>query len=172
MPLTSKVRNGHILPYVKGAYEVFCFRFLGIYFFSNIRAWYQEQKQNSKNWVKVLFHLLLQNWKVLEPKLFYIKLTRNRVGKKVNVEFNSDSWTCEPILFGRKDRALILTYLDSPMVKVFPGEFSFLSMSALFRGKQEFKVGPKVQILSPFCPCRNLKVLQTLFCLLKHYLWC
>ena len=75
---------------------------------------------------------------MLEPNIFYRKLTRNRVDDLPLSNFYSNALTCDPALFpGRNspniaksnrifpgkrggDKALILTYLDSPMADVFP----------------------------------------------------
>ena len=48
---------------------------------------------------------------------------------------------------GRGDRALILTYLDSPMAEGFLLYCLSFSISAIFREKQVVKVGPRVEIL-------------------------
>ena len=48
-----------------------------------------------------------------------------------------------------RDRALILTYLDSPMAEVFPYCCLSFSISAIIRGKRVVKVGPKVKTLGP-----------------------
>ena len=83
--------------------------------------------------------------------------------------FDSDPLTCDPALLpaknspnsaksngifpgkGRGDRALLLTYLDSPMAEVFPLYYYFFLLFfpilAVFRVKWGMKVGPKVQIL-------------------------
>ena len=79
--------------------------------------------------------------------------------------FDSDPLTCDPVLFsaknspnsaksnhifpgkGRGDRALILTYLNSPMAEIFPHYCQYSLILVFFRGKREVKVGPKVQIL-------------------------
>ena len=46
---------------------------------------------------------------------------------------------------GRRDGALILTYLDSPMAEAFPNYCLSFSISAIFRRKRVVKVGSKVQ---------------------------
>ena len=51
---------------------------------------------------------------------------------------------------GRRDRALILTYLDSQVTEVFPDYCLYFSISAIFRGRRVVRVGPKVQTLGPF----------------------
>ena len=79
--------------------------------------------------------------------------------------FDSNPLTCDPALFpgtnspiiaksnsifpgkGRGDKALILTYLDSPMAEVFPHYCLFFSILAIFRGRRGVKVGPKVVTL-------------------------
>ena len=50
---------------------------------------------------------------------------------------------------GKGDGALILIYLDRLMAEVFPHHFISFSISVIFRVKQEVKVRPKVQTLSP-----------------------
>ena len=50
---------------------------------------------------------------------------------------------------GRGDRALVLTYLDSPMAEVFPHYYLSFSISAIFRVKRVVTVGPKMQTLGP-----------------------
>ena len=75
---------------------------------------------------------------------------------------------------GKKDRALILTYLDSPKVDVFPHYSLSFSISVTFRGKWVIKVGPKMKILglSLFHENSNpSNLFQQCFCLLKYYLW-
>ena len=55
-------------------------------------------------------------------------------------------------VFSRKergDRALILTYLDNPIAELFPHYSQNFLISAIFRGKREVKIGPKVQTLGP-----------------------
>ena len=42
---------------------------------------------------------------------------------------------------------MILTYLDSPINDVSPRYCLFFSISVIFRGTREVKVGPKVSIL-------------------------
>ena len=74
---------------------------------------------------------------MLEPKVFYRKLTGVVWIKKNFVKLCSSPLTCDPALFpdknspniaksnrifpgkGRGDKALILTYLDSPAADVF-----------------------------------------------------
>ena len=48
-----------------------------------------------------------------------------------------------------RDRALILTYLDSPMAEVFPYYCLSFSISAIISGKRVVKGGPKVKPLGP-----------------------
>ena len=48
---------------------------------------------------------------------------------------------------GRGNRALIFTYLDSPMAEVFSYYCLSFSISVIFRWKRVVKVGPKVQTL-------------------------
>ena len=68
--------------------------------------------------------------------------------------FDSNPLTCDPALFtaknrrssaksnrifpgkGRVESALMLTYLDSPTVEVFPHYKLLFSISAIFRGKR------------------------------------
>ena len=67
---------------------------------------------------------------------------------------------------GRGDRALILTYLDSPMAEVLPHYCLSFSISAIFRGKRMVKVGRKVQTLRPSLVHKNLNpsnFFQTMF---------
>ena len=67
---------------------------------------------------------------------------------------------------GRGDRALILTYLDSPMAEVLPHYCLSFSISAIFRGKRMVKVGRKVQTLGPSLVHKNLNpsnFFQTMF---------
>ena len=106
--------------------------------------------------------------------------------------FHSDSWTCNHVLFpaqnspnrtkgncifpvkGRGDRALILPYLDRLMAEVFLEIDLFFSIPTIFRGKRVVKARTKVQTSRPSCFRRNLnfsKIIQTLFSLLKNYLW-
>ena len=110
----------------------------------------------------------------LKCPLWSIAAKLKNVGTKVFLQvykilsnFNSNPLICDPTLFpdknnpnvaksncvfpgkGRRDRALILTYLDSLMAEVFPHYcWSFL-ISAISRGKQVVKIGPKVQTLDP-----------------------
>ena len=52
---------------------------------------------------------------------------------------------------------LIFTYLDSLMAEVFPHYYClFISISAIFRVKREFKVGTKVLTLGPSLFHNNL----------------
>ena len=78
---------------------------------------------------------------------------------------DSNTLICDPTLFpgknspniaksnrvfpgkGKEDKALILTYLNSPMAEVFPHYSLSFSISAIFRGKRVIKVGPKVKTL-------------------------
>ena len=51
-------------------------------------------------------------------------------------------------VMARRDRNLVLQYLDSRVAKVFPDKILFfLSISAIFREKRRVKVGLKVQTL-------------------------
>ena len=87
---------------------------------------------------------------------------------KILSNFDSNPLICDPTLFpgknspniaksnrvfsekGRRDRALILTYLDSPMAEVFPDYCLYFSISGIFRGKRVVKVGPKLRTLGPY----------------------
>ena len=51
---------------------------------------------------------------------------------------------------GREDRALILTYLDSPMAEVFPHYCLSFSIFVIFRENWVVKVGLRVQTLDLF----------------------
>ena len=98
--------------------------------------------------------------------------------------FDFDSLTCDSTLLptknnpssakdnciflrkGREDRALTLTYLDSPIVKVFLERYLYILILATFRWYRGFKVGPKVQTLGLSGSCKKSnfsKVLQKLF---------
>ena len=84
---------------------------------------------------------------------------------KILTNFDSNPLICDLTLFpcknspdiaksnhvfpgrGKEDRALILTYLNSPMAKVFSHYSLSFSISAIFRGKRVIKVGPKVKTL-------------------------
>ena len=86
---------------------------------------------------------------------------------KILSNFDSNPLICDSILFpgkngpniaksnhafpgkGRVDRALILTYLDSPMAEVYPHYCLSFPISAIFRGKRVVKVGQQVQTLGP-----------------------
>ena len=87
---------------------------------------------------------------------------------KILSNFDFNPLICDPTLFpgknspniaksnnrvfpgkGRGDRALILTYLDSPMAEVFPHYCLSFSIPAIFMGKRVVNVGPKVQTLAP-----------------------
>ena len=50
---------------------------------------------------------------------------------------------------GRRNKALILTYFDSPTAEVFPDCCLFFSILAIFRGKWRVKVGPKMLRFGP-----------------------
>ena len=50
---------------------------------------------------------------------------------------------------GRGDRALILTYLDSPMAQILHHYCLSFSILTIFCGKWVVKVGPQVQTLDP-----------------------
>ena len=81
---------------------------------------------------------------------------------KILTNFDPNPLICDPTLFlgkncpniaksnrvfpgkEKKDRALILTYLDSRMVEVFPHFSLSFSISTIFRVKRVIKVGPKV----------------------------
>ena len=104
---------------------------------------------------------------------------------KILTNFDSNPLICDPTLFpgknspniaksnnrvfpgkGRGDRALILTYLDSPMAEVLPHYCLSFSISAIFRGKRMVKVGRKVQTLGPSLVHKNLNpsnFFQTMF---------
>ena len=69
----------------------------------------------------------------------------------------------------RGDKALILTYLDSPMAEVFPDYCLLFSISAIFRGKRRVKVESKVLTLAHFSILQ--KFFEQCFCLLEYYLW-
>ena len=133
-------------------------------FFSKIQVWYQEKQPNlkiqSKFFCNALCDLQLQNWKMLEPKCF-LQIY------KILSDFDSNPLIWDPTLFpgknslntaksnrvfpenGRGDRALVLTYLDSPMAEVFPHYCLSFSISAIFRVKRVVTVGPKMQTLGP-----------------------
>ena len=72
-------------------------------------------------------------------------------------------------VFSRKergDRALILTYLDNPIAELFPHYSQNFLISAIFRGKREVKIGPKVQTLGPSLFYKNSnpsKTFQSIF---------
>ena len=111
---------------------------------------------------------------------------------KILTNFDSNLLICDPTLFPGKnspniakssrvfpgkekeDRALILTYLDSPMAEVFFHYSLSLSISAIFRGKRVIKVGPKVKILGSSLFHENLNpsnFFEQSLCLLEYCLW-
>ena len=51
---------------------------------------------------------------------------------------------------GNGDRALILTYLHSPIAKVFPHCLLSFSILAMFREKRVVKIGLKLKVLRQF----------------------
>ena len=51
---------------------------------------------------------------------------------------------------GKRDKVLILTYLDSSMAEVFPHYCLSFLILGIFRGKRVLTVGPKVQTLGLF----------------------
>ena len=65
---------------------------------------------------------------------------------------------------GRGDRTLILTYLDSWMVKLFLLFFILV----IFSGKKRIKTGLKVQTLGPFLFHKN-SIFFTMFFLQEYY---
>ena len=74
----------------------------------------------------------------------------------------------------RGDRALILTYLDSPIAEVFPHCYLSFSILAIFRETREVKVGLKVQTLGPFLfyeSSNPSNFFKQCFCLLEYKLW-
>ena len=67
---------------------------------------------------------------------------------------------------GRGDWALILTYLDNSIAEIFPHYSQNFLISAIFRGKREVKIGPKVQTLGPSLFHKNSnpsKTFQSIF---------
>ena len=48
---------------------------------------------------------------------------------------------------GKGDKTLILKYLDRPMAEFFPHHCLFISISVIFRGKWEVKLGTKLLTL-------------------------
>ena len=86
---------------------------------------------------------------------------------KILSNFDFNSLICVPTLFpgknipntaksnrvfpgkGIRDRALILTRLDSPMAEVSLHYDLSFSILVIFKGKRVVKVGPKVQTLGP-----------------------
>ena len=70
----------------------------------------------------------------------------------------------------RGDRTLILTYLNSPMAKVFSHYCLSFLLLAIFRRKSVVKVGPKVQTLDPSLFYENSDLsnfFQTMFLLAR-----
>ena len=112
------------------------------------KCWNQNIFTNLQNFVKV--------WKNSENTPNIAKINRVFSGK------------------GRGDRALILTYLDSPVAVVFPHYWISFSISVIFRGKRVVKVGPKVQTLGRFF-FMKIQILRIFFkqcfCLLEYYWW-
>ena len=51
---------------------------------------------------------------------------------------------------GNGDRALILTYLDSPIAEDFPHCLLSFSILAMFREKRVVKIGLKMKVLGQF----------------------
>ena len=107
--------------------------------------------------------------------------------QSVLTNFDSDPLICDPTLFpgkncpniaknnrvflgkGKEDRALILTYLNSPMAEVFLHYSLSFSISAIFKGKRVIKGGPKVRT---WMKTRILQIfLEECFCLLEYCLW-
>ena len=75
---------------------------------------------------------------------------------------------------GRGDRALILTYLDSPMAEVFPHYCLSFSILVIFREKLVVKIGLKVQTLDLFFLWKLESFnffSNNVFCLLEYWLW-
>ena len=66
----------------------------------------------------------------------------------------------------RGDRALILTYLDSPVAEVFTHYWLSFPISAVFREKRVIKVGLKVQTLDPLLFYENSNPLLFFQCFL------
>ena len=81
-------------------------------------------------WIKQVFVKLLFYRFELRPRLFPGK-NRPQRGK------------------GKQDKSLILIYLESPTAEVFPHQFLFLSILAIFRAKRAVKVGPKMLSFGP-----------------------
>ena len=97
---------------------------------------------------------------------------------KILSNFDSNLLVCDPTLFpsknspniaknnrvfpgkGKKEIALILTYLDSRMAEVFPHSSLSFSISVIFRGKRVVKVGPKMQTLGSFLFHQNSNTLN------------
>ena len=73
----------------------------------------------------------------------------------------------------RGDRALILTYLHSPIAEVFPHCCLCFSILAIFREKQVIKVALKVKTLGQLLFYENSNPSSSFqcFCLLEYYLW-
>ena len=120
----------------------------------NLTYFFQKSTHGTKKSIQTW-----KSWKVLEPKFFHRKFTRNSVGEIGYVKFLfrlSDLWhalfSAKNRIFprkGRRDRALIFAYLYSPIVDVFSGDnyrFRFWPSSGKNVG---VKVGTKLQILSP-----------------------
>ena len=103
--------------------------------------------------------------------------------KKHLSNFDSNPLICDPALFpgknktniaksnpifpekGREDKALILTYLDSPMAEDFPHYLFFFDFGHL-QGETGVKVGSKMLTLDPFFFHKNSnssKISQTMF---------
>ena len=75
---------------------------------------------------------------------------------------------------GRGDRALILTYLDSPMAEGFLLYCLSFSISAIFREKQVVKVGQewKFWVCLFFVETQILHIFfKRYFCFVEYYLW-
>ena len=108
---------------------------------------------------------------------------------KILSNFDSNPLICDSILFpgkngpniaksnhafpgkGRVDRALILTYLDSPMAELYPHYCLSFPISAIFRGKRVVKVGQQVQTLGPSLFHENWNpsnFFKQCFCLLEY----
>ena len=95
---------------------------------------------------------MITTFRIMTPTCFLAKIAQ--ILQKVFVCFSGK---------GRGDKILILTYLDSPVAKVFPRYCLLLSISAIFKGKRErgrVKVRIKVRILQNF--------FKQCFCLLEY----
>ena len=127
----------------------------------------------------------------IAAKLENVEIKRFLQIYKILSNFDSNPLICDATLFpgknspniakgnsvfpgkGRGDRALILTYLGSPVADVFPKYCLSFSISAIFKGKRVVKVGPKVQTLGPSLFYENTdpsNFFKQFFCLLEYYL--